>query len=89
MARQSPVGQDLFIVEISRSHSDTLPSVRLLWTSDQPDAENLLDNKRDSQETTRPPAGFEPAISASERPQTHNLDSSTTASTQLYYILIL
>jgi hypothetical protein len=50
MARQ-PLGmQDFFIVEFSRSHSDTLPSVRLLWTSDQPDAEILLDNKRHSQE---------------------------------------
>ena len=31
-----PVGQDLFIVEASRSHSDTPHSVELLWTSDQP-----------------------------------------------------
>jgi hypothetical protein len=33
------VGQGLLIIEDSWSHSDTPHSVRLLWTSDQPDAE--------------------------------------------------
>ena len=33
------VGQDLPIIEDSWSHSDTPQSVRLLWMSDQPDAE--------------------------------------------------
>ena len=33
------VGQGFLIVEDSWSHSDTPQSVRLLWTSDQPDAE--------------------------------------------------
>jgi len=32
-------GQDLLIVEDSRSHSDTTHSVGLRWTSDYPDAE--------------------------------------------------
>jgi hypothetical protein len=40
MARQSLLGQGLLIVEASRSHSDTPHSVGLLWTSDQPLAEN-------------------------------------------------
>jgi hypothetical protein len=39
MTQQSPVGQDLLIIEASRSHSDTPHTVGLLWTSDQPDAE--------------------------------------------------
>jgi hypothetical protein len=39
MAWYSPVGQGLFIMEVSRSHSDTPQSVGLLWTGDQPDAE--------------------------------------------------
>jgi len=39
MTQQPPVGQDLFIVEDSLSHSDTPHSVGLLWTSDQPVAE--------------------------------------------------
>jgi len=34
------VGQDLFIIEASRSHSDTPHSVELLWKSDHPDAGN-------------------------------------------------
>ena len=40
MAQQPLVGQGLVIVEASRSHSATLHLVGLLWTSDQPDAEN-------------------------------------------------
>ena len=39
MAQQPLVGQDLIIIEASRSHSDTPHSVGLLWTSDQPDAQ--------------------------------------------------
>jgi hypothetical protein len=34
-----PAGQGLLTVEVSRSHSDTPQWVRLLWASDQPDAE--------------------------------------------------
>jgi len=30
-----PVGQNLLIHEVSRSHSDTPQSIGLLWTSDQ------------------------------------------------------
>jgi len=33
------VDQGLLIIEDSWSHSDTLQSVRLLWTNDQPDAD--------------------------------------------------
>jgi len=38
MAQQPLVGQGLFIIEASRSHSDTPYSVGRLWTSDQTDA---------------------------------------------------
>jgi len=38
MAQQPSVGQGFLIIEGSRSHPDTLHSVGLLWTSDQPDA---------------------------------------------------
>ena len=38
-AKQSPMGQGLLIIEASHSHLDTLHSVGLLWTSDQPVAE--------------------------------------------------
>jgi len=40
MARQPLVGQGLLIIEASRSHSDTPHSVGLVWTKDQPIAEN-------------------------------------------------
>jgi len=39
MARRSLVGLDLFIVEVSRSHSDTRQSAWLLLRSDQPEAQ--------------------------------------------------
>ena len=39
MARQPIVGQGLLTVEASRSYSDALHSVEILWTSDKPDAE--------------------------------------------------
>ena len=35
MGQQPPVGQDLLIIEVSRSHPDTPQSVGLLWTSNQ------------------------------------------------------
>ena len=35
-------------------------------------------NNTDKTETSMPPAGFEPTIPASQRPQTHVLDNSDT-----------
>ena len=40
-AATPPVGQGLFIIETSRSHSYTPHSVGLFWTGDQPEAKNL------------------------------------------------
>ena len=47
-------------------------SVGLLWTSDRPFAETLYltTHNTDNRQTSMPPAGFGPAIPASERPQT-------------------
>jgi hypothetical protein len=59
VAQQPPVGQGLLIIEASRSHSDTPHSVGLLWTSDQPHAETLLDNTRHSQERHPCPGGIQ------------------------------
>jgi len=72
MTQQPPVGQGL-IIEVSRSHSDTPHSVRLLWTSDQPDAETstLTTHNTHNRRASMTPAGFEPTIRASERSQTH------------------
>jgi hypothetical protein len=74
----SPEQQRLLIIEASRSHSDTPHSVELLWSSDQPKAEISTCRHKHSQKTSMLPAGFEPAIPASERPQTHALASAAT-----------
>jgi len=79
MAQQPPVGQGHLIVKASRSHSDTTHSVELLCISDQP----LL---RDStwrhttliRDTAMSTVGFEPVIAASERSQTHVINSPAT-----------
>jgi len=42
MAQQSLVGYGLLVIAASRSPSDTLHAVGLLWTSDQPDADQRL-----------------------------------------------
>jgi len=57
------------------THNDTLQSVGLLWTSDQPVAEtSTWQHNTQNRQTTMPPLGFEPIISANDRPQTHALD---------------
>jgi hypothetical protein len=80
MVRQPIVDQGLLIVEASRSHTHTTHSVGLLWTSDQPDAQTATYKTHNThkRQTSMPPAGFEPAIPTSERPQTHALDGATT-----------
>jgi hypothetical protein len=73
MAQQPLVDQGLLSIEASRSHSDTPPldsSERVISPTQRP----LHDNTQQSQETAIPPAGFEPTIPASERPQTHASD---------------
>ena len=72
-------GQDL-IIEASRSHSYTPHSVGLLWTSDHTDAETsaCTTHTTHNRQTSTLPAGFEPAIPSSERPQTHVLDRAVT-----------
>ena len=74
MPQHSQVGKGLLIIESSWLHSDTPSSIGLLWTCDQPDAENLPHNR----EKPMSPAGFEPAIPASERQQTHALGLAST-----------
>jgi hypothetical protein len=64
----------------SRSHSSTPHLVGLLWMSDKADAETSSDYTQQSQETktSMPLVGFEPTISANERPQTNALDRAAT-----------
>jgi hypothetical protein len=51
MAQQPLVGQGLFIMEASQSHSDTPRSVGLLWTSDQPDSQTSTRRTQHTHET--------------------------------------
>jgi hypothetical protein len=69
------VGQGLPIIKDSRSYSDTPHSVGLLWTRDHPRRGDnyLTTHNTHFRQISTPPAGFEPTIPASERPQTHVL----------------
>ena len=62
------MGQGLLIHEVFRSHSDAPQLVGLLWTSVQ----------HSQQTNVLAPVGFEPTISAGERPQTYTLDRAAT-----------
>jgi hypothetical protein len=76
-----PVGHGLLIIGTSRSHSDALQLVGLLWTSDQPVAETSTWQLTaiTTDRNPCPPGGFEPTIPASERPQA---DASNPAATE-------
>ena len=76
MAQQRPVGQDLLIIEASRSHSNIPHPVVLLWTSDQPDANTStwLTHNTHNRQTSKSPMRIEPAIPASVEPHTYVLD---------------
>ena len=83
MARQILVGRGLLIIGVLRSYSNTPHSVGHLRTSVQSDAET--DNTQHSQETDiHSPSWFEPAIPASEQPQTHALVHVTTGTGRYY-----
>ena len=65
------------------THNDVPQPVALLWTSDHP-VKETSDNTQHSQQTSMPPAGFEPTISAGERPQTYALDRAATGTGHLF-----
>ena len=75
MAQQPLVGQGLLIIEASRSHSDTPPDE---WSTRRRDL-FLTTHNTHKRQTSMPPVGFEPTISASERPETHALARASTA----------
>ena len=74
-----------------RAHSQTPHSAGLLWTSDRLVAKTstwkTTHNIRNGQ-TSIPPAGFEPAIPASDRPQTYALDHTTTGIGPYWLVLL-
>ena len=72
-------GHGLLNLEDSRSykkthHSRQDSSGQVISSSQRP----LPHNTQHSQQTSMPPVGFEPTISAGERPQTHALDRAAT-----------
>jgi hypothetical protein len=77
-AQKPLVGHGLLLSRFYDHAQDTHNSVGLLWTSDQPYAEALPDNTQYSQETSMLPAGFEPAVPASERAQSYATDRAVT-----------
>jgi hypothetical protein len=81
MAQQPLVGQGLLIVETSRSHSvghTTLGRTPLGEGSARRRDLYLTTHNTHKKQTSMSPAGFEPTIPASERPQTHALDRAAT-----------
>jgi hypothetical protein len=69
--------------------ADTPHLVGLLWTRDQPVAEpSTLQHNTYKGQTLMSPAGFEPTIPASERPQIHALDSAATGIGTVYNYLL-
>ena len=69
VALRPKAGHGLLILEVSRSHThnDASQSVGLLWTSDHCVAETS-DYTQHLIQTSTSPVGFEPTISAGERP---------------------
>jgi len=79
LAQQSPLGHDLLTCDVSRSHTTKHhsrwdSSGRVISSSQRP----LPDNTQHPQQTFMPPVGFEPTISACERPQTYALDRAAS-----------
>ena len=77
---QPNAGQGLLIHQVSRSHTATHhtrqdSSGRVISSSQRPLPDNT---KHQQQKTSMPPARFEPAIPAGERPQIYALDCTTT-----------
>ena len=82
----APVCLALFC-KVPRSHSDTPHSAGLLWTSDQFVAETSTCTTHNTRNrlTSMSHVGFEPALPASKRPQTHALDRAAIRVGQIHF----
>jgi len=74
----SPTGPRTLTVESSRSHSDTPHSVGLLWTSDQPDADNTTWQHRTLTRHSHATGGNGARNLARQWPLNHVLDLAAT-----------
>jgi hypothetical protein len=81
VAWQLLVGKSLLVIQASRSHSfrhTTLGRTSLdVWSARRRELYVTIHSTY-KRETSMPPKGFEPAIPASERPQTHAFDRTAT-----------
>ena len=81
LALQPPLAQGFLIIDVFRSHSKqtTLCSTPLdEWSARRTDL-YLTTHNTHNRQTSMPPVGFEPTMSADERPQTYALDRAATA----------
>jgi len=72
------MGIGLLNVEVSRSHPDTLTLGRTPLERGPVRRRDLYLTTHNSQETSMPPEGFEPAVPASERAHSHALHCAAT-----------
>ena len=80
MALQPNAGYGLLILVVYRSHTRRITVCRTPldeWSVRRRDL-YLTTNNNDNRQTSMPPVGFEPTISAGERPQTYALDRVAT-----------
>jgi len=82
-ARQPPMGQGLLIHEVSTRRSHTKmhhsrqePSGQVIISSQRPLPDNT--HNTHNRRTSMTSVGFEPTISANERPQTYTFDRAVT-----------
>ena len=84
------MGQGVIIQEVSRSHTTTQYS---RWGFSRlridPSQRSLAEDTQQSKQTSMPPVGFEPTISASEEPQTYALDHAPTGTGDLYNLRVV
>ena len=81
MGQHSLLGQDLLIIEDSRSHSVRNTTIGRTpldeWSTRRRDL-YLTTHNAHNRQTSMPPVGFEPTVPANERTQTHALDRAAT-----------
>ena len=80
MTQHNLVSQGHHIIEVSRSHSGTPQSLRLLLTRNRPVAEIFMSKytKLEKRDTSLLPEGFKPAVPKIKRPYKHVLDGAST-----------
>jgi len=81
VALQPNAGHGPLVLEVPRPHTTTYSPGRVIGSS-----QILLSDNTHSRQTSMPPAGFEPTISAGEWPQTNALYCAATGTGRLLAI---